>query len=884
MKSVKKGFLRKGGCAFAAAIALTLAFASSAYAGIASSTVTTDAVNWTPPTAPMTNTVDLNGKTYKVITTWQNAWGTSGADYLGISNSSILNSAGSAGGGNIQNALADAQNKTMLGVWASVANEVPNAYNWNSFYQFYVDAHPELGLADAPFTCVYTVDYDSSCGVCGPFKYRPEIVGSSRLGAAAESTAIEQINKGVYYTGKNGSEEVYTNGTGEVTVVTDALIESASASGYNSAVEAAKAKAASAYPAQYNAEKTTFALKGSAARTQSISNTLASADAYQALGGADVKDAQYDASTASEALQAEYTTAVNKFENEGDKDKIASAKYTIATVKDRNGNVTGYTITFDFAMTDYSTTFTVTFNSNTDVSKYYVPGDESYDPYRFAYNNGTAFTFVESFYQVAKGAEQIIADTKDYKGTDTSWKQMNLLPRTTRYEQVGLSANDCATNVEKLIRGSIYYTLAKIADGTTTKKTVAYLTGSPNATGTTANIAVFDYIDSIGQGVDNGYAGASPLTVNQLGADDYGKADSQWAWTLGASATVASSTASSNPNDSIYDYSFTANSSYAVWRADVSADYLAKADVIECLNGSMTESELQSWMEANVTAGTDVSHLTYITKPGTVMSSANFTSEKLMNTIYVINCAYPDLFPNLELMSYWYDEIYHMNTANVAQALQWGFANASMPNGTELADLATTYSLANIEKKFYEGYEYYAKEIEKGTGSSDETIARLCSNKGLNGATSFTASGTEVAFTFNDWKASDSYKNWAEKYAKDNAPSTPSDEPAAAKKANTMTAKAKAKVINVKFKTLKKKAVTIQAKKAFTVKNAKGKVTFKKVSGSKKITVAKNGKITIKKGAIKKGKTVTIKVKVTAAGNSSYKSATKTVTLKIKAK
>ena len=68
--------------------------------------------------------------------------------------------------------------------------------------------------------------------------------------------------------------------------------------------------------------------------------------------------------------------------------------------------------------------------------------------------------------------------------------------------------------------------------------------------------------------------------------------------------------------------------------------------------------------------------------------------------------------------------------------------------------------------------------------------------------------------------------------------------------------------------------------KAFKVTTAKGKVTFKKAKGNKKIAVSKAGKVTVKKG-LKKG-TYKVKVKVTAAGNANYKKATKTVTLKVK--
>ncbi|SKA64672.1 Listeria/Bacterioides repeat-containing protein [Eubacterium uniforme] len=101
------------------------------------------------------------------------------------------------------------------------------------------------------------------------------------------------------------------------------------------------------------------------------------------------------------------------------------------------------------------------------------------------------------------------------------------------------------------------------------------------------------------------------------------------------------------------------------------------------------------------------------------------------------------------------------------------------------------------------------------------------------------------------------------------------------KSANTL--KVKAKSVTVKYKELKKKAQTITKKKAFKITDAKGKVTFKKVLGNKKISInKKTGKITLKKGL--KKKTYKIKILVTAAGDDKFESASKTVTVKIKVK
>ncbi len=95
------------------------------------------------------------------------------------------------------------------------------------------------------------------------------------------------------------------------------------------------------------------------------------------------------------------------------------------------------------------------------------------------------------------------------------------------------------------------------------------------------------------------------------------------------------------------------------------------------------------------------------------------------------------------------------------------------------------------------------------------------------------------------------------------------------KKANTMIVKTENKTIE--GKKLDKKNISV---KAITVQNAKGKITYKKISGNDKITVNQRGSITVKKGTLSGLYRITIQI--TAAGTSSYKPKTITVTVKIK--
>jgi hypothetical protein len=111
------------------------------------------------------------------------------------------------------------------------------------------------------------------------------------------------------------------------------------------------------------------------------------------------------------------------------------------------------------------------------------------------------------------------------------------------------------------------------------------------------------------------------------------------------------------------------------------------------------------------------------------------------------------------------------------------------------------------------------------------------------------------------------------------APSDPIDI-SDAKAPNPLSAKGKK--VTVSAAKVKKKSQGIAASKAFSVTRAQGKVSYKKASGNKKITVASSGKVTVKKG-LGKG-AYKIKVKVTARGNANWKAKTETVTATVKVK
>ena len=108
-------------------------------------------------------------------------------------------------------------------------------------------------------------------------------------------------------------------------------------------------------------------------------------------------------------------------------------------------------------------------------------------------------------------------------------------------------------------------------------------------------------------------------------------------------------------------------------------------------------------------------------------------------------------------------------------------------------------------------------------------------------------------------------------------PATQAKPKTPAKKKNPMKVKAKKLMFSSDY--LKTDKIKYEF---FEVKKAKGKVTYKKLSGSKKFTIAKkSGKVTIKKKT--KAGTYKLRFRIKAAGNSKYSSKTviKKITVKI---
>ena len=104
------------------------------------------------------------------------------------------------------------------------------------------------------------------------------------------------------------------------------------------------------------------------------------------------------------------------------------------------------------------------------------------------------------------------------------------------------------------------------------------------------------------------------------------------------------------------------------------------------------------------------------------------------------------------------------------------------------------------------------------------------------------------------------------------------EKPAVKQKNPTIRTKVSSKTFTVSLLKKKSQSFTLGASV-----NSKGKLSYKKTSGSSGISVnSKTGKITVKKG-MKKGN-YKIKVQIKAAAKGNYKAGTKTVTIIVKVK
>ena len=177
-------------------------------------------------------------------------------------------------------------------------------------------------------------------------------------------------------------------------------------------------------------------------------------------------------------------------------------------------------------------------------------------------------------------------------------------------------------------------------------------------------------------------------------------------------------------------------------------------------------------------------------------------------------------------------------------------------------------------------------QIKLAVGKSDRIVVRDAAGKELTEGLTFTSDAPEIAEVSEDGTVRALAAGFVEIEIRDGLGGRETCEVLITPGANPV--RAAGKTVSLKAAALKKKAQTVRATKAMTVRSAQGAVTYKLagVTGSKfkkyfKVA-AKTGDITVRKG-LKKG-TYKVKIKVTAAGNDNYKKGSKTAAVTVKVK
>ena len=183
-------------------------------------------------------------------------------------------------------------------------------------------------------------------------------------------------------------------------------------------------------------------------------------------------------------------------------------------------------------------------------------------------------------------------------------------------------------------------------------------------------------------------------------------------------------------------------------------------------------------------------------------------------------------------------------------------------------------------KLYAEGYDTVEAKIDYVSEKSQATTAAEASKKAASKVTS-------AKYTAASYKAVQAAKKALDKAiasgdaAKIKEATEALDKAVSAAKTKSGATVKKVSPLKKTFKAKKLKKKALKFKMKATV-SSKAKASFKKVSGNKKITVAKTGKVTVNKG-LKKG-SYKVKVKVTAPATANAKAAAKTVTLVVKVK
>ena len=291
------------------------------------------------------------------------------------------------------------------------------------------------------------------------------------------------------------------------------------------------------------------------------------------------------------------------------------------------------------------------------------------------------------------------------------------------------------------------------------------------------------------------------------------------------------------------------------------ASYKTAKDLYDVLDGTLDEDITSEQIKAFNDAVAKLQPIA-TAKSVSALKSAVTAGKKLKSTDYTASTfkAFKTALTSAEKV---------LNNADHSEAQVTAATKSLAAAKAKLVKMKTqtiTVSVKNtkgvVSKKYGDKAFYLGAKAKGGLTykSSNTKIATVDSK----GKVTIKAAGTvKIAITA---KATSTYKS-AVKYVTVKA----------AKAAPSIKTKVGSKTF--KYATVKKKA---QVFTLGTSVNSKGKLTYKKLSGTSAIAVSSTGRFTVKKG-LKKG-TYRVKVKITAAARGNYNAGSRTVTITVKVK
>ena len=308
-----------------------------------------------------------------------------------------------------------------------------------------------------------------------------------------------------------------------------------------------------------------------------------------------------------------------------------------------------------------------TFTSN---DEWYHAGDETYNPYLVDCRGdyGTKLFHVQTLYDLAEAAENVIKDSNNTK--------------TTRY---GDDPYEYAVEFEKLVRGTNYTVLKAIDEKKVAKKTVAYVTTVDTDTNTFNTM----YTDTKTTSFEEVYQGV------------WGGTCIRFMYAPNILENITNNIGEVNKLQQLDNGLYVASAkdlmdcdAIMVRTGNGMGDCDASADQIKEILRAAGYTDESKWPDM---------YYTYPTFPGG--GGGNYAYVSYYATM--VSFVYPEILNPAELDAYYCQTVYHVASSYLEDAMNILFAKASLPSGYSI-DLSG-YSYEKVSKTLNSGLLYYAK-------------------------------------------------------------------------------------------------------------------------------------------------------------------------------